>query len=341
MKKLQIPTTAKTSLKNSKIEFLSFIITICLIIASCSQKISSLISTSESFPHEDTITVEEIKNLEFKKSNYCQEETDICICYYYGKPLEDEEIQYSSEFNIRGIESIVNLKLTRDSLEKKHSGTVILIHGFRASKEFMLNSALYFRFLGFEVVVPDLLGHGESSEGKKYGVDDSKFINGLIDNLISKGIITDKNIYLVGNSMGGLTAARISSLREDIRGIILLAPILSFDKAMYNYFKATHPLLSKIIPQKDIYKGASLALEEADIKLDDTHIKPLLTASNTPILIFSSTADLIAPHKDFEDLNRENIKVVALKGRNHPSMSLIGINEHEVLSRWLVEIESR
>ncbi|MFA0790353.1 alpha/beta hydrolase [Microbulbifer echini] len=209
------------------------------------------------------------------------------------------------------------------------------MHGFRTSKEFMLDSALYFRFLGLQVVVPDLLGHGDTGGKKKYGVDDSKYINSLIDNLIEEGIIKDGNIYLVGSSMGALTASHISSLRSDISGVILLAPMLQFDEAVYNYAKIDHPILSRIIPEKDIRKGAALALRKSNVKLKDTNIQPLLKSSQTPTLLILSDSDQISPYASYKQLQKDNIEIFKVNGRHHPSMNTIGEGEHEAIVKWL------
>ncbi|WP_445365205.1 alpha/beta hydrolase [Microbulbifer sp. ANSA001] len=209
-------------------------------------------------------------------------------------------------------------------MESSFSGTVMLLHGFRASKEFMLSSALYFHFLGFDVVIPDLLSHGESGGKKVFGVGDSEIFNALVDNLIQKSIIKKDNLYLLGHSMGALTAARISASRQDIRGLILQDPMVKFDQAVVNYARAAHPLISGLIPENNFREGATRALEKANIYLYDTRIKPLLISSNTPTLLFLSPSDPFAPYSEFKDLTDSNINLVLLRERNHPSMGVIG-----------------
>ncbi|WP_444946824.1 alpha/beta hydrolase [Microbulbifer sp. VTAC004] len=310
-------------------------IILCPALIACSQRIASLIESSESFPFTEIITTEKIEDLGFNKERYCPAKKDVCISYYYGPPLNKQKLQYAVKFEADGNESIVNLNLNRDSLEKTFSGTVFLLHGFRASKEFMLNSALYFRFLGFQVVVPDLLGHGDSSGNKKYGVDDSKYINSLIDKLIEEGVIKDEDIYIVGSSMGALTAAYISNMRVDISGAILLAPMLQFDQALYNYARVSHPLLSRIIPEKDIRKSATLALKKSNIDLNQTNILPLIKSSKVPVLLISSDSDRISPYSNYKGLNKKNLELIQVHNRNHLSMTTIGQNEHNAVIKWL------
>ncbi|WP_444915844.1 alpha/beta hydrolase [Microbulbifer sp. TRSA007] len=323
-------------MKNAiKLNTIFAVISTCFSMSTFSQRIAKLIEKSESFPFNETITPEQIKNLGFKKGSYDIEKSKEYIRYYYAPASSKDGIHYSVKYDTDGKESTVKLDLPKDSLKEKYSGTVILLHGFRSSKEFMLYSAQYFRFLGFQVVAPDLLGHGESNSTKKYGVGDSELINKLIDALISKGDIKGKPLYIVGNSMGALTALYISAMRSDLSGIILLAPMVPFDQAVYNYGRLNHPILSRIIPENKILKGANLALEQSGIEPSDTNILPLLCSSRLPILLISSPSDLIAPYDNYIGLDQSNINLVKIPNRSHPSISTIGNIEHEAIISWL------
>ncbi|WP_245556729.1 alpha/beta hydrolase [Microbulbifer variabilis] len=308
---------------------------ICLATSACSKRIARFIEEAENFALDEETSNIKVEDLGFKKDKYCPIKKNNCISYYYGPPLTSNNLQYSVKFGEGDRKNIVGINLSRNSLERHYSGTVILLHGFRTAKEFMLNSALYFRFLGFQVVVPDLLGHGGSGGRRKYGVEDSKYINNLIGSLIEEGVINNGRIYIVGNSMGALTATYISSLRKDISGIILLAPMPPFDEAVYNYAKRDHPLLSRIIPEKDFRKGALLALKKAKINLNDTKILPIIESSQAPTLLILSDSDKISPYADFEQLRNDNIKIIKIHDRYHPSMNTIGEVEHKAIISWL------
>ncbi|QFT54844.1 alpha/beta hydrolase [Microbulbifer sp. THAF38] len=335
MNKLQLHNEFKQYKASSILIRVLTVISICIVISACSQRIASSIEKAENFSFVDRITTERIEELGFKRTEYCLPDNKKCISYYYGSPLVDNNLNYSATLGRGDRENIVKINLNRDSLDRSYHGTVVLLHGFRTSKEFMLNSALYFRFLGFQVIVPDLLGHGDTGGKKKYGVDDSKYINSLIDNLVEEGVIKDENIYIVGSSLGALTATHISSLRSDINGIILLAPMPQFDEAVYNYMKIDYPVLSRIIPERDIRKGAVIALKRANIDLKDTNIQPLLKTSQTPTLLILSNSDQVSPYANYKQLKKNNIKIFKVNGRYHPSMNTIGDVEHEAIIKWL------
>ncbi|MFA0790108.1 alpha/beta hydrolase [Microbulbifer echini] len=324
------------SIKMKRIK-LFLTISSCILISSCAFNISEYIASSKSLSYNHIISNEQIKSWGFNKNNYCDKQRNLCISYFHAAPLKGGRLKYSIETGSGNQTSQVDFSIDKEKLKNSYSGTIVLLHGFRISKEFMLNSALYFRLLGFQVVIPDLLGHGESEGHKEYGVGDSEVINRLMDDLIHKDIIESKPIYLLGNSMGSLTAARITQSRQDICGLILQAPMLKFDQAVYNYAKENFPLLSKALSEEEIRKGALIALEGVNIGLLETQIEPLLTKSSVPVLLFASNTDSISPYDHFRTLNQDHIEVVLLKDRNHPGMAVIGEIEHSALQDWLIQ----
>ncbi|WNZ56028.1 alpha/beta fold hydrolase [Microbulbifer sp. MKSA007] len=295
----------------------------------CSTVVTEYIERSNSFDFKEIVSFDNIETYGLKNNRYCSTEHKVCTNYLLGEPLENKKLRYTVSLeSFSGAESTVSLDILKSSLPELHSGTVVHIHGFRASKEFMLNSALYFRMLGFRVIVPDLLGHGESDEDKEYGVGDSKIVNEIINKY------ENKTLYIVGNSMGGTTAMHISTLRNDIDGIILQAPMLRFDKAALNYTKANFPSMTMLFSEESIKQGALDSLVRADITLEQTDIKPIIGSSSVPIIIFASSSDPIAPHRSYSNLASNGVSIVKVDDRNHPSMSIIGDNESRELIHW-------
>ncbi|MBL4774174.1 MAG: alpha/beta fold hydrolase [Alcanivoracaceae bacterium] len=194
----------------------------------------------------------------------------------------------------------------------------------------MTNSALYFRFIGFNVIIPDLLGHGDSDGEISFGVNDSQIINELLQN---KSDI-EYPLYLLGNSMGAVTASYLAS-NNDISGLILLAPMTKFDEAAVNYALSYSPIISTFFSEEVIRRGAIEALNEANISVEQTNIKPIVSALNVPVIIFASTNDKVAPFSYFDSLSSLKISVIKVNDRSHPSMSIIGTQEHLYIQEWL------
>jgi pimeloyl-ACP methyl ester carboxylesterase len=196
----------------------------------------------------------------------------------------------------------------------------------------MVNSALYFRFLGFDVVIPDLLGHGESSPDIRFGIEDSKVISELLDELEIHG----KTLIIVGNSLGAVAATELPNLRNDIDGLVLQAPMVVFDDAVANYMAAYSPILSSIIPASSIKNGAVKALGNAGLKIEKTDITSTLANGDTPTLILVSHSDSVAPPDSFKQLSSDLITVVEFSGRSHPSMSVITQQDNKVIQSWFI-----
>ena len=88
---------------------------------------------------------------------------------------------------------------------------VLLVHGFGATKENWLRFA---RYLGpdFQVVAPDLPGHGDSFKdmGRNYGLDDQvRYLVAILDEL---GV---ERCHLAGNSMGGAVSAMFAATHPE------------------------------------------------------------------------------------------------------------------------------
>ncbi|MEP4484985.1 MAG: alpha/beta fold hydrolase [Halioglobus sp.] len=301
-------------------------------LAGCSSAVSSYISGQQSFEYDPIISRETLAQQGFSKSEFCSAVTGSCLSYLAATPLSDKhKLRYQVSIRANGKEELNQLEIQRNDINC-YSGLVVLIHGFRASKEFMVNSALYFRFLGFDVVIPDLLGHGESSPGIRFGIEDSRVISELLDELETN----EKALIIVGNSLGAVAATELPSLRNDIDGLVLQAPMVVFDDAVANYMDAYSPILSSVIPASSVKSGAVEALGNAGLEIEQTDITAALANGSTPTLILVSNSDSVAPPDSFKQLSSDLITVVEFSGRSHPSMSVITQQDNEVIRGWLL-----
>jgi len=208
---------------------------------------------------------------------------------------------------------------------------VLLLHGFRASKEFMANTALYFRFLGFDVLVPDLLGSGESDGVLSFGVRDSRILSQLLD---SRPEISAP-LYVLGNSMGALAATHLAVSRKDLRGLILQAPMPVFDRAVVNYIESYSPRLAWCLTERAMKEGAVSALAHAGVSLAQTDIRPLVASLPIPVLILASDEDPVAPFEEYRSLEGRAVSVARVEKRGHAGMAVIGGSEAEIIDHWL------
>jgi alpha-beta hydrolase superfamily lysophospholipase len=102
-------------------------------------------------------------------------------------------------------------------------GTVILCHGLMGNKSFVLNQAKEFVRRGYNVLMPDTRGHGESGGGKtSYGYYESEEVKLAFDFVKGHG---EQTIYLWGISMGAVEIMKaIADYNLDPKGVVLEMP---------------------------------------------------------------------------------------------------------------------
>jgi alpha-beta hydrolase superfamily lysophospholipase len=109
---------------------------------------------------------------------------------------------------------------TVDSASK---GTVILLHGIMANKGMVVSEANEFRYLGYDVLLVDFRGHGNSEGSTTYmGIKETEELKLAYDYAVSKKA---KNIFLWGTSMGAVVITKgIADYGLKPSGVILEMP---------------------------------------------------------------------------------------------------------------------
>lgn len=114
-----------------------------------------------------------------------------------------------------------DLKLHASLIEQGSRIYVIMIHGYHSDGTGIISPIKKMKKEGYNVLVPDLRGHG-ASEGDYIGMgwDDRKDILLWIDYLIQRN--RNISIFLYGVSMGGATVMNVSGevLPVQVKGII-------------------------------------------------------------------------------------------------------------------------
>ncbi len=201
------------------------VIILCLFIALMSLYIyighyiyNIVISNENPYYFTDIINVSDKKKMESQK--------------WYDEYAQDIEILSSDGYKLKG--SYIN---------QGSSVCIIMVHGYRNDKTYMLSQVKGFYPLGYDMLVVDLRGHGKS-EGDYVGlgVDDSKDIQLWIEKV--KELNDKYNIVLYGVSMGG-----VSILNDEYDHVLCAVSDSSYSDifSLLSDYSSVHPYIERIV----------------------------------------------------------------------------------------------
>ena len=150
---------------------------------------------------------------------------DIVYADHYGDKLRNDEkwLEEESNYTESYIESYDNLNLHAYIVNQNNSTDkwAIVVHGYAGNGKLMSAKAKYFYEMGYNVLIPDLRGHGKS-EGDYIGMGwkDRLDIISWIDFIIKNN--SNSKIVLHGTSMGAATVLMASgeNLPSNVKAII-------------------------------------------------------------------------------------------------------------------------
>ncbi|MEN2767810.1 alpha/beta hydrolase [Ornithinibacillus xuwenensis] len=207
---------------------------------------------------------------------------------------EAEEWYANQEPEVLEIQSYDDLTLKAGFLENdSNSGkVVILAHGYRGQRDQMDDLVKFYDDQGFDVLMPDARGHGES-EGDYvgYGWHDRLDYLKWIDLLIRKYDATD--IFLHGNSMGAGLVLMTSGedLPEEVKGIIADSGYTSVKEELEHQLKYLYHLPA--FPILDITSGITKV--RAGYFFGEASAIEQVKKNTKPLFIIHGDADELVP----------------------------------------------
>lgn len=266
---------------------------------------------------------------------FCLPHLGGCTKYIYAPSTterQEQSFKFTAVFEDATKEYV--LDLNRQQIPEVRRGTMIMLHGYGGNKETMYFLAEYYRFIGFHVIIPDLKGHGESShEQPGLAVNDVEMIHNLINSL--PGRERPHPLFITGYSMGAVAAVHVARQRNDISGLVLLAPMRQFEDAVYEVTKMTNKTAVKIISEDSIREGARNTLLKNDIEAEALDLHQILPPLKVPTLVLASERDSVAPFSYFQPLASRYVEVKEIPDRHHFLMAIMDPKMHEYLYPWL------
>jgi hypothetical protein len=287
-----------------------------------------------------------VSALDFAIDKFCLPQHAFCTEYLIADPIFYEgdpttkplrvSLYGKTYFNLHVVSpKREEVRLELNPPQQRFKGTWVLLHGFSGDKSVMTINAFALRSLGFQVIVPDLQGHGAATGPTAIdGKLDAKIISQLIDLLLAEQQIIGP-VYLLGHSLGANVAAKISARRQNITGQVLIAPMHDFSSGLKNYVAQEYSWYYRLLGEQQLRQITDTVLQQRNIILQDTAIAPLLTRSNTPTLLIASEQDSIAPASYFSHLQSPNLQLHFPERRTHAGLVMFNNQELQLLQDWL------
>jgi pimeloyl-ACP methyl ester carboxylesterase len=103
-------------------------------------------------------------------------------------------------------------------------GTVVLLHPMSTSKAWFLSLGEKLADRGWDVVLPDLRGHGYSDgDIVTWGAMEKHDVKAIMDRLLT-GRSVHEPVYALGASLGGCVAIQYAAIDPRCRGVLAIAP---------------------------------------------------------------------------------------------------------------------
>jgi len=237
------------------------------------------------------------------------------------------------EFSVLVDGEHVNGLLYVPTSESEHSSVIIISHGFNSPADTMKAKAKSFAAAGIPALVFDFRGGStiSMSDGQSENMTISSEVadlNAVIDHIKISGGFENSDIYLMGESMGGLVTALTASKRTDISALMLCFPAFHCADTARTSF-ASKDEIPSVVSAMGMNVGRNYWAE-----LYDMDLYKEIEETEIPILIFYGTKDPAVPAQYIEKANEtyRQSELFIIEGAGH---GFSGDDEKSVLKTCL------
>ena len=239
----------------------------------------------------------------YKKRFVCRFDKEVGVPYYSCSDFEGLKEESFSFVNSKRIEIHYFFYYCDNHQENK---IVLFCPGMGPGHVSYLREIEELARRGYKVLTLDYVGCGES-KGKCLGSLNAP-TRDVMDLL--KHLNLDKNIILVGHSLGGFTALKVASLIKDITKVVVLAPIVTTRIMIYNASKSNF-----------ITKHVLKYERKVEKEYDSIDLPKYLANTTDSIMFIQSVDDPMVPYdsslKVAEEINNPHIQTIRFENRKH------------------------
>jgi fermentation-respiration switch protein FrsA (DUF1100 family) len=134
---------------------------------------------------------------------------------------EETPANYNMPFADVTVTSVDGLKLVGWFVPSKSGAVVILQHGYKSTREELLNEAEMLYRHGYEVLLTTVRAH-DYSEGEiiTFGMNEVQDMDAWYQYLLTRDDIDPDRIGMLGNSFGGMLVIQYAAQNENIKAVV-------------------------------------------------------------------------------------------------------------------------
>ena len=250
---------------------------------------------------------------------------DIIYAEYNDKNLNDAQkwLEEKSNYSDKYSESYDKLQLHSYVVSQNSNKWAIVVHGYGGSGKLMSDKAKYFYDMGYNVLIPDLRGHGKS-EGDYIGMGwkDRLDIISWINFIIKEN--PNAEIVLHGTSMGAATVLMTSgeNLPSNVKAIVADCAYTSawdeFSYQLETYLK---------VPSSYILNVTNMVTKlKAGYSLKEASALESVKKATVPILFIHGDKDKFVPYSMMDklyDATNSPKEKLTIEGGEHANSDLV------------------
>lgn len=250
---------------------------------------------------------------------------DIIYAEYNDKNLNDAQkwLEEKSNYSDKYIESYDKLQLHSYVVTQNSNKWAIVVHGYGGSGKLMSDKSKYFYDMGYNVLIPDLRGHGKS-EGDYIGMGwkDRLDIISWINFIIKEN--PNAEIVLHGTSMGAATVLMTSgeNLPSNVKAIVADCAYTSawdeFSYQLETYLK---------VPSSYILNVTNMVTKlKAGYSLKEASALESVKKATVPILFIHGDKDKFVPYSMMDklyDATNSPKEKLTIEGGEHANSDLV------------------
>lgn len=250
---------------------------------------------------------------------------DIIYAEYNDENLNDAQkwLEEKSNYSDKYIESYDKLQLHSYVVSQNSNKWAIVVHGYGGSGKLMSDKSKYFYDMGYNVLIPDLRGHGKS-EGDYIGMGwkDRLDIISWINFIIKEN--PNAEIVLHGTSMGAATVLMTSgeNLPSNVKAIVADCAYTSawdeFSYQLETYLK---------VPSYYILNVTNMVTKlKAGYSLKEASALECVKKATVPILFIHGDKDKFVPYSMMDKLYDATIspkEKLTIEGGEHANSDLV------------------